>query len=50
MKEYIVQFTLTNGTKDSVSIKTDNIEFFLEQYGRNRDIKSYDSISLTASS
>jgi|TARA_R110000744_G_scaffold12332_3_gene36709 hypothetical protein len=47
MKEYIVHFTLNNGTKDSVSIKTDNIEYSLEQYGRNRDIKSFDSISLT---
>jgi|TARA_R110002126_G_scaffold62920_1_gene161611 hypothetical protein len=46
MKEYIINFTLNNGTKDSVLIKTDNINYSLEQFGRNRSIKSFDSVSL----
>lgn len=46
MKEYIIYFTLNDGTKDSVSIKTNDIEYSLEQYERNRDIKSFDSVSL----
>ena len=46
MKTYLVKYTLNNGTKDSVLIKTDNIEYSLEQYERNRDIRSFDSVSL----
>ena len=46
MKEYLINFTLNNGKKDSVKIKTDNIKYSLDQFGRNRDIKSFDSIFL----
>ena len=42
MKEYLIKYTLNSGDKDSVILKTDNIDKTLEQYGRNRSIKSYD--------
>ena len=44
MKEYLVKYTLNSGEKDSVVLKTDNIDRSLEQYSRNRNIKSYDLI------
>jgi|TARA_R110000744_G_scaffold83041_1_gene163113 hypothetical protein len=49
MKEYIVHFTLSDGSKDFVTLKTDNIEYSLEQFERNRDVMSFDSVSLKQS-
>ena len=46
MKEYLIKYTLNSGDKDSVILKTDNIDKTLEQYGRNRSIKSYDLIKV----
>ena len=46
MKEYLIKYTLDSGEKDSVVLKTDNIEKTLEQYGRNRSIKSFDLVKV----
>ena len=47
MKEYLIKYTLESGEKDSVVLKTDNIEKTLEQYGRNRSIKSFDLVKVS---
>lgn len=46
MKEYLIKYTLNSGEKESVVLKTDDIDKSLEQYGRNRHIKSYDLIKV----
>jgi len=46
MKEYLIKYTLESGEKDSVVLKTDNIEKTLEQYGRNGSIKSFDLVKV----
>jgi len=46
MKSYLVKYTLNNGEKDSVVLKTDDIDRSIEQYTRNRSIKSIDLIKV----
>lgn len=37
-KKYLVEFTYDNGKKEEVELTTDNIEWSIEQYSRNRHI------------
>lgn len=41
MKKFIVEFTYTNGTQEEVSFETENIEWSIDQYYRNRAITSH---------
>jgi len=41
MKKYLVEFVYLDGSKEEVEFKTDNISFSVEQYRRNRMIKSF---------
>ena len=40
-KKYLIEFTYTNGDKEEVELTTDNIEWSIEQYSRNRKIVSH---------
>jgi antitoxin component YwqK of YwqJK toxin-antitoxin module len=44
MKEYLVEFTYLDGTKEEVTFKTDKLEWSVTQYYRNRMIKSHEVI------
>ena len=46
MKTYLVKYTLRNGSKNSVTIETNDLFNSLFQYERNRDIASWDLIEL----
>ena len=46
MKTYLVKYTLTDGTKESVELRTDDIEKSIEQYSRNRSIASIDLVKV----
>jgi|TARA_R100000935_G_C2841551_1_gene171361 hypothetical protein len=46
MKEYLIKFTLKSGDKDSLVLKTEDIDKTIEQIERNRDIKSFDLIKV----
>lgn len=37
-KTYLIEFTYANGQKEEVKLTTDNIEWSIEQYSRNRHI------------
>lgn len=37
-KKYLIEFTYSNGDKEDVSFTTDNINWSIEQYSRNRKI------------
>ena len=41
MKKFIVEFTYTNGSQEEVSFETENIEWSIDQYYRNRAITSH---------
>tara|TARA_B100000768_G_scaffold149478_1_gene143841 strand:+ start:630 stop:941 length:312 start_codon:yes stop_codon:yes gene_type:complete len=43
--EYQITYTNMDDTTDTVKISTDRIEWTLDQYQRNRDIRSYDLIT-----
>lgn len=45
MKKYLVEFTLLNGTKEEVSFTTDNLEWTIEQWSRNRNVIKHEIIS-----
>jgi hypothetical protein len=49
-KKYIVEFTETNGTSYEFEFLTDNIEFSINQYIRNRSIISHRIINEGTSS
>lgn len=44
-KKYIVEFTDTQGNKEEVELITDNIEWSIEQYCRNRSIVKHEIIN-----
>lgn len=37
-KTYLIEFTYSNGQKEEVKLTSDNIEWSIEQYSRNRQI------------
>lgn len=41
MKTYIVEFTLTDGTKQEVSLTTDRLEWSIDQWCRNRNVANH---------
>jgi len=41
MKTYIVEFTLTDGTKEEVSFTTDKLEWTIDQWCRNRSVVNH---------
>ena len=41
MKKYLVEFTYLDGTKEEVEFETDRISWTINQYCRNRMIKSH---------
>ena len=43
--EYQITYTNMDDTQDTVKISTDRIDWTLDQYARNRDIRSYDMIT-----
>ena len=45
MKTYVVEFTLTDGSKDEVTFTTDRLEWTIEQWYRNRNVTSHQVIS-----
>lgn len=44
-KKYIVEFTDIQGEKEEVELITDNIEWSIEQYCRNRSIVKHEIIN-----
>lgn len=45
MKKYIVEFTHVTGEVEEVELITDNIEWSIEQWSRNRSIVDHKIIS-----
>ena len=41
MKEYLVEFTLGDGSKEQVTLTTDNIKWSIEQWSRNRFVTDH---------
>ena len=44
MKKYIVEFNLLDGTSEEIEFVTDKIDWSIEQWGRNRAVRSYQII------
>jgi len=45
MKTYLVEFTLSDGTKEEVKLTTDRLEWSIQQWGRNRNVIDHKIIS-----
>jgi len=45
MKTYLVEFTLSDGTKEEVKLITDRLEWSIQQWGRNRNVIDHKIIS-----
>lgn len=45
MKKYLIEFTHTDGTVEEVELTTDRLEWSIEQWCRNRSIRSHKVIS-----
>ena len=45
MKKYLIEFTLTDGSKQEVELVTDRLEWSIEQWSRNRPVTSHKVIS-----
>lgn len=41
MKKYIVEFTMTDGSKEEVEFITDRLEWTIEQWCRNRSVSNH---------
>lgn len=41
MKKYLVEFTYIDGSKEQVSFETDNIEWTIDQFSRNRTVSAH---------
>lgn len=41
MKNYIVEFTLADGTKEEVEFTTDRLDWSVDQWCRNRSVSSH---------
>jgi hypothetical protein len=44
-KKYLVEFTYASGEKDKIELITDNIEWSITQFCRNRAVSSHKVIS-----
>lgn len=44
MKKYIIEFTHTNGEKETVELTTDRLEWSIQQWCRNRSIVKHEII------
>ena len=42
MKTYLIEFTHSTGKKEIVEIKTDNLEWSVEQWKRNRHVVKHE--------
>lgn len=38
MKDYIIEFTLADGTVEEVKLSTDKLEWSIQQWSRNRHV------------
>lgn len=45
MKTYLIEFTLSDGTKEEVELTTDRLEWSIQQWGRNRNVVDHKVIS-----
>ena len=45
MKKYIVEFTHIDGVVEKVELTTDNIDWSIEQWTRNRQVANYKIIN-----
>ena len=45
MKTYLIEFTYTDGSIDKVELKTDRLEWSIDQYCRTRSIAKYEVIN-----
>ena len=41
MKKYIVEFTMTDGSKEEVEFITDRLEWTIDQWRRNRSVSNH---------
>jgi hypothetical protein len=48
-KKYLVEFTYASGEKDKIELITDNIEWSITQFCRNRAVSSHKIINEGAS-
>lgn len=44
MKKYIVEFTMIDGSKEEVEFITDRLEWSIDQWMRNREVKDHQII------
>jgi hypothetical protein len=45
MKTYLIEFTLSDGTKEEVELITDRLEWSINQWGRNRKVIGHKVLS-----
>lgn len=45
MKTYLIEFTHSDGTVEEVELKTDRLDWSIEQWSRNRAVLSHKVIS-----
>jgi len=41
-KKYLVEFTMADGSVENIELITDNIEFSIDQWSRNRAVSNYE--------
>lgn len=44
-RAYLVEFTYADGNVDTISLETDNIEWSIDQYKRNRAVVKHEIIN-----
>lgn len=42
MKKYLIEFTLSDGTKEEVELTTDRLEWSIQQWSRNRAVVKHE--------
>ena len=45
MKKYIVEFTMTDGSKEEVEFTTDRLDWSIDQWCRNRSVSGHEVIN-----
>lgn len=50
MKEYKIEFTMSDGSTEIVELKTDRLEWSLDQWKRNRAVTDHKIISESSTS
>ena len=50
MKEYIIEFTMSDGSVELVELKTDRLEWSIDQWKRNRAVSYHKVINENNSS